>query len=57
MAATPVPTGRTDTRGDRSRRGIGSMIAGGLAKAGSHEPYWQESGQNRERETDSNNGH
>ena len=27
MAATPVPTGRTDTRGDASRRGIGSGLS------------------------------
>jgi hypothetical protein len=110
MAATPVPAGRTDTRGDRSQRGIGSglsrlatetkaafkttefyayvvtfaliliagaqikeknnvdafradkvwlyitiltvgyMIARGLAKAGSNEPYWKDSGQNNERD-------
>ena len=29
---------------------VGYMIARGLAKAGSGEPYWQESGQNRERD-------
>jgi len=113
MAATPVPTGRTDTRGDTPRRGIGSglsrlatetkaafkttefyaylaavigvliagnsieiaeggtdyftadkvwlyvtiltvgyMVSRGLAKAGSSEPYWRDSGQNHERDND-----
>ena len=35
---------------------VGYMVSRGLAKAGSSEPYWKDSGQNRERETD-NNGH
>ena len=34
---------------------VGYMVSRGLAKAGSSEPYWKDSGQNRERETDSNN--
>ena len=32
------------------------MVSRGLAKAGSSEPYWKDSGQNRERDADSN-GH
>ena len=32
---------------------VGYMIARGLAKAGSSEPYWRDSGDNRERD----NGH
>src|SRR3954447_4206613 len=31
---------------------VGYMVARGLAKAGSREPYWLESGQNRERDDD-----
>jgi hypothetical protein len=31
---------------------VGYMIARGLAKSGSREPYWQDSGQNRERDGD-----
>jgi hypothetical protein len=31
---------------------VGYMISRGLAKAGSREPYWEESGHNRERTTD-----
>lgn len=31
---------------------IGYMISRGLAKAGSREPYWQDSGQNQAREDD-----
>jgi hypothetical protein len=31
---------------------VGYMIARGLAKSGSREPYWEESGQNRERDDD-----
>ena len=31
---------------------VGYMIARGLAKSGSREPYWQESGQNDERNGD-----
>ena len=31
---------------------VGYMIARGLAKSGSREPYWEESGQNRERDGD-----
>lgn len=31
---------------------IGYMVSRGLAKAGSHDPYWQESGQNRTQDTD-----
>jgi hypothetical protein len=31
---------------------VGYMVARGLAKSGSREPYWQESGQNRERDGD-----
>ena len=31
---------------------VGYMISRGLAKAGSNEPYWQDSGQNRERDSD-----
>jgi hypothetical protein len=31
---------------------VGYMIARGLAKAGSREPYWQDSGENRERDRD-----
>ena len=34
---------------------VGYMISRGLAKSGSSEPYWQDSGQNREH--DDNNGH
>ena len=112
MSATPVPTGRTDTRRDTPRRVIGGglsrlatetkaafkttefyaylvtfaliliagaqikeknnvdafradkvwlyvtiltvgyMIARGLAKAGSNEPYWRDSGDNHERDND-----
>ena len=112
MSATPVPTGRTDTRRDTPRRSIGGglsrlatetkaafkttefyaylvtfaliliagaqikeknnvdafradkvwlyvtiltvgyMIARGLAKAGSNEPYWRDSGDNHERDND-----
>ncbi len=32
---------------------IGYMVSRGISKAGSREPYWQESGQNRLQETDS----
>ena len=35
---------------------VGYLVSRGLAKAGSSEPYWQDSGQNRERDSD-NNGH
>ena len=112
MSATPVPTGRTDTRRDTPRRVVGGglsrlatetkaafkttefyaylvtfaliliagaqikeknnvdafradkvwlyvtiltvgyMIARGLAKAGSNEPYWRDSGDNHERDND-----
>ena len=112
MSATPVPTGRTDTRRDTPRRVVGGglsrlatetkaafkttefyaylvtfaliliagaqikeknnvdvfradkvwlyvtiltvgyMIARGLAKAGSNEPYWRDSGDNHERDHD-----
>ena len=31
---------------------VGYMIARGLAKSGSREPYWQESGQNHDRNAD-----
>ena len=31
---------------------VGYMIARGLAKSGSREPYWRESGQNHERDRD-----
>ena len=31
---------------------VGYMIARGLAKSGSREPYWQDSGENRERDGD-----
>jgi hypothetical protein len=31
---------------------VGYMVARGLAKSGSREPYWQESGQNHERDGD-----
>jgi hypothetical protein len=31
---------------------VGYMLARGLAKSGSREPYWQESGQNAERNGD-----
>jgi hypothetical protein len=31
---------------------VGYMVSRGLAKAGSREPYWQDSGQNRERDDD-----
>ena len=31
---------------------VGYMIARGLAKSGSREPYWQDSDQNRERDGD-----
>jgi hypothetical protein len=31
---------------------VGYMVSRGLAKAGSREPYWQDSGQNRERDND-----
>jgi hypothetical protein len=31
---------------------VGYMIARGLAKSGSREPYWEGSGQNRERDDD-----
>jgi hypothetical protein len=31
---------------------VGYMVARGLAKSGSREPYWEESGQNRERSGD-----
>jgi hypothetical protein len=31
---------------------VGYMIARGLAKSGSNEPYWRDSGQNQEREDD-----
>src|SRR4051795_12255570 len=31
---------------------VGYMIARGLAKSGSHDPYWEDSGQNRERDGD-----
>jgi hypothetical protein len=34
---------------------VGYMIARGLAKSGSREPYWQDSGQNHER--DGQDGH
>ena len=110
MAATPVPTGRTNSRSDMPRRSVGGgftrlatetkaafkstefyayvvtfalilvagaqiseknnvdafradkvwlfitiltvgyMISRGLAKSGSSEPYWKDSGQNNERE-------
>ena len=33
---------------------VGYMVSRGLAKAGSRDPYWQESGQNRTQETDGN---
>src|SRR3954471_7008417 len=112
MATTPVPSGRTDTRGVTSARSIGAslsrlatetkagfkttefyaylvtfaliliagaqikekntvdafradkvwlyitiltvgyMISRGLAKSGSREPYWEDSGANRERDDD-----
>jgi hypothetical protein len=29
---------------------VGYMVSRGLAKAGSREPYWQDSGENRERD-------
>jgi hypothetical protein len=32
---------------------VGYMVARGLAKSGSREPYWEQSGQNRERDSDS----
>jgi hypothetical protein len=31
---------------------VGYMVARGLSKSGSREPYWEESGQNRERSGD-----
>jgi formate-dependent nitrite reductase membrane component NrfD len=31
---------------------VGYMVARGLAKSGSREPYWEDSGQNRERDND-----
>jgi hypothetical protein len=31
---------------------VGYMVARGLAKSGSREPYWQESGQNRQPDND-----
>ena len=31
---------------------VGYMVSRGLAKAGSREPYWQDSGQNHERDAD-----
>ena len=36
---------------------VGYMVSRGLAKAGSSEPYWKDSGQNRERDADSNGSH
>jgi hypothetical protein len=32
---------------------VGYMVSRGLAKSGSREPYWQDSGQNRARDEDS----
>jgi uncharacterized MAPEG superfamily protein len=31
---------------------VGYMVSRGLAKSGSRDPYWQDSGQNRERDKD-----
>jgi uncharacterized MAPEG superfamily protein len=31
---------------------VGYMVSRGLAKSGSRDPYWQDSGQNRERDDD-----
>jgi hypothetical protein len=36
---------------------VGYMVSRGLAKSGSNEPYWRDSGQNHERDSARENGH